>query len=148
MSQRPVIAVDFDGTLAEHRYPEIGAEVPGAIEWCKRWQAAGARLILLTMRSEEQAGPDPPGHSVLKAAVDWCSARGLEFWAVNWTRDQASWSKSRKVYAHVYVDDASACAPLIQPEVCDLPVDESCPRPYLDWSAVGPSVMRWIEGRG
>ena len=29
------IAVDFDGTIVEHRYPEIGREIPFAIETLK-----------------------------------------------------------------------------------------------------------------
>lgn len=27
-----IIAVDFDGTIVEHKYPEIGRELPFAIE--------------------------------------------------------------------------------------------------------------------
>ena len=30
-----VIAVDFDGTIVEHRYPEIGSEKPFAIDTLK-----------------------------------------------------------------------------------------------------------------
>ena len=31
-----IIAVDFDGTIVEHRYPAIGNEIPFAIETLKR----------------------------------------------------------------------------------------------------------------
>ena len=34
-----VIAVDFDGTIVEHRYPEIGKEIPFAIATLKKLQA-------------------------------------------------------------------------------------------------------------
>lgn len=30
-----IIAVDFDGTIVEHRYPEIGREIPFAVETLK-----------------------------------------------------------------------------------------------------------------
>ena len=30
-----IIAVDFDGTIVEHKYPEIGKEVPFAIDTLK-----------------------------------------------------------------------------------------------------------------
>ena len=40
------IAVDFDGTIVEHKYPEIGREIPGAIETLKRLAADGDKLIL------------------------------------------------------------------------------------------------------
>ena len=31
-----IIAVDFDGTIVEHRYPSIGKEIPFAIETLKK----------------------------------------------------------------------------------------------------------------
>ena len=31
-----IIAVDFDGTIVEHRYPEIGREIPFAVETLKK----------------------------------------------------------------------------------------------------------------
>ena len=34
-----VIAVDFDGTIVEHRYPRIGREIPFAITTLRRLQA-------------------------------------------------------------------------------------------------------------
>ena len=33
-----VIAVDFDGTIVEHRYPRIGEEIPFAIDTLKLLQ--------------------------------------------------------------------------------------------------------------
>lgn len=138
----PVIAVDFDGTLVIHRYPDIGEEVPDAVYWCKRWVDAGARLILYTIRDGFH----------LEAAVEWCQDRGIELWGENENPDQASWSQSRKVYAHVYVDDAAACAPLISPPAPSewpmppKPGDWTIePRPHLDWSKVGPAVLDFID---
>ena len=34
-----IIAVDFDGTIVEHKYPEIGKEIPFAIATLKQLQA-------------------------------------------------------------------------------------------------------------
>ncbi len=48
------IAVDFDGTIVDHQFPEIGKAVPGAFDWLKRFKEAGATLILWTMRSDGQ----------------------------------------------------------------------------------------------
>ena len=33
-----IIAVDFDGTIVEHRYPRIGEEIPFAVETLKLLQ--------------------------------------------------------------------------------------------------------------
>lgn len=124
-----IIGVDFDGTLAKHKYPEIGEEVPLAIEYCKEFQARGAQLILFTMRSEINH---------LKEAVDWCKERGLEFWSINENPHQSDWTKSPKPYCNIYIDDLAINCPL----TC-------CPdeRYYVDWSIVGPQVLRLMEGQ-
>ena len=67
------IAIDFDGTIVEHRYPEIGKEIPFATATLKLLIAEGHKLILWSVREGD----------LLKEAVEWCSARGVEFYAVN-----------------------------------------------------------------
>lgn len=91
------IAVDFDGTIVEHKYPEIGKEKPFAIETLKQLCQEGHRLILWTSREGE----------LLDAAVDFCRERGLEFYAVN-SNDPADAlfrKHTTKVIADVYIDD-------------------------------------------
>ena len=68
-----IIAVDFDGTIVEHRYPRIGEEIPFAVETLKLLQQEKHRLILWSVREGE----------LLEEAVEWCRARGLEFYAAN-----------------------------------------------------------------
>lgn len=128
------ICVDFDGTIVDHQYPDIGQPVPGAFFYLKKYQQIGAKLILLTMRSDErqQAG------NVLQQAVQFCRQNGLEFYAVNNNPDQDSWTTSRKVYGHIYIDDAAACCPLRQNP-------RSGGRPYVDWDIVGPAVLQILE---
>ena len=43
-----IIAVDFDGTIVEHKYPYIGEEKPFAVETLKQMAADGHHLILWT----------------------------------------------------------------------------------------------------
>lgn len=93
------IAVDFDGTIVEHRYPAIGPEIPFAIETLKQLQAERHRLILWTVREGR----------LLDEAVAFCRVRGLEFYAVN--RDypeetpEGNASFSRKLKADLFIDD-------------------------------------------
>ena len=68
-----IIAVDFDGTIVEHKYPQIGREIPFAITTLKKLQAERHLLILWSVREGE----------LLDEAVDFCRKRGLEFYAVN-----------------------------------------------------------------
>ncbi len=57
-----VIAVDFDGTIVEHKYPRIGDEIPFAIDTLKELIKDGHQLILWSVRERE----------LLQEAVDWC----------------------------------------------------------------------------
>ena len=67
------IAVDFDGTIVEHKYPAIGRELPFAIETLKKLRDEHHRLILWTVREGR----------LLDEALAFCRDRGLEFYAVN-----------------------------------------------------------------
>ena len=67
------IAVDFDGTIVTHEYPQIGKEIPFAIQTLKMLQQDGHKLILWSVRKDK----------LLEDAVQWCRERGLEFYAVN-----------------------------------------------------------------
>ena len=94
-----VIAVDFDGTIVEHRYPAIGPELPFAIDTLRQLAAEGHRLILWTVREGQY----------LDEAVEFCRSRGLEFYAVN--RDYPEEVKednshfTRKLKADLWIDD-------------------------------------------
>lgn len=67
------IAIDFDGTIVEHRYPRIGEEIPFATATLKMLMDERHRLILWTVREGK----------LLEEAVEWCRKRGVEFYAVN-----------------------------------------------------------------
>jgi len=92
-----IIAVDFDGTIVEHRFPEIGRERPFAFDTLKALQKKGFRIILWTHRSGD----------LLKEAVDYCRKNGLEFYAVNKNFPEEKWDteESRKISADIYIDD-------------------------------------------
>ena len=94
-----IIAVDFDGTIVEHRYPAIGKERPFATETLKKLVKDGHRLILWTVREGR----------LLDEAVDFCRERGVEFYAVNrdYPEEEKEHNKhySRKLKADVWIDD-------------------------------------------
>jgi hypothetical protein len=93
-----IIAVDFDGTIVEHRYPAIGKEIPFAIDTLKKLQADKHFLILWTVREGK----------LLDEAVEYCRKRGLEFYAINsnFTEEEKSdRCFSRKLKADVFIDD-------------------------------------------
>ncbi len=67
------IAIDFDGTIVEHQYPEIGPEIPFACDTLKMLINDRHKLILWTVREGQ----------LLDDALNWCKERGVEFYAVN-----------------------------------------------------------------
>lgn len=93
------IAVDFDGTIVEHRYPEIGREIPFAIETLKRLQDHHHyKLILWTAREGK----------LLDDAVNYCKERGLVFYAINQdSPDELVREKheARKLKVDMFIDD-------------------------------------------
>lgn len=128
------ICVDFDGTIVDHRYPDIGGPVPGAIEWLKRLQQCGGRLILYTMRADDQ------GRQLLSEAVHYLYNEGVYLYGINRNPDQDSWTSSPKAYGELYIDDAAFGCPLIFPR--------NFARPCVDWKKVGPAVENILLSRG
>lgn len=91
------IAVDFDGTIVEHDYPNIGKERLFAFITLKELQKRGALLILWTFRAGRE----------LQEAVDYCRANGIEFYAVNRNYPEEQWTEEtpRKINVDIYIDD-------------------------------------------
>ncbi len=92
-----IIAVDFDGTIVEHRYPAIGKEKLFAFETLKALQKQGHQLILWTFRSGKE----------LDDAVEFCRKNGVEFYAVNksYPEEEFTSELSRKINADLFIDD-------------------------------------------
>jgi glutamine cyclotransferase/hydroxymethylpyrimidine pyrophosphatase-like HAD family hydrolase len=91
------IAVDFDGTIVENRFPGIGKPKLFAFETLQALQKKGHDLILWTYRSG----------SKLDEAVAFCQEHGIEFYAVNknFPEEKEDERVSRKIAADIYIDD-------------------------------------------
>lgn len=91
------IAVDFDGTIVENRYPQIGEEKMFAIETLKQLQQRGHQIILWTYRTGKE----------LEEAIEFCRQRGLEFYAVNnnYPEEKPEDGLPRKINADLFIDD-------------------------------------------
>lgn len=113
-----IIAVDFDGTCVTWEYPKVGRTLDLAVETLQDL-AKNHKIILLTMRSGLP----------LEDAIDWFRRHDIELWSANCNPQQHKWTSSRKVYAHVYIDDAALGCPLTQSGVVGV-------RPYVNWVEV------------
>lgn len=112
------IAIDFDGTVVEHMYPEVGKDVPGAVEVLKGLSNNGHMLILFTMRDKQH----------LKEAVNWFKERDIPLYGIQENPSQKKWTGSPKAYANIYIDDAALGCPITHSTETD--------RPCVDWKIV------------
>lgn len=93
-----IYAVDFDGTLCENAWPDIGKPKYDVIDSLIRVQRQGDKIILWTCRTGEK----------LEAAVNWCKKIGLSFDAINENVPEiieAFEGDTRKIFANKYIDD-------------------------------------------
>lgn len=131
------ICVDFDGTCVTHEYPFVGKDI-GAAPILKRLADQGHKLILLTMRGDQEVdtsmynkiykGAQVNSVNPLKDAIKWFEKNEIPLYSVNSNPDQTSWTNSQKVFGNLYIDDAALGCPL---------VNQKFPRrPYVDWALV------------
>lgn len=109
---RFTIYLDFDGTVVEHAYPQIGAINPGSIDVIKKLQHSGHEIILNTYRADLNDG-------TLEEAIEFLSSPAynlLPLHAVtelkihppiwNWDEFESS--------GIIYIDDTCQGTPLIR----------------------------------
>jgi len=129
LDRKFLIAIDFDGTLSEHIYPEpgIGKEIflnisdyilkkynciiPNNLEYfnteistieiAKYWKSLGNELILWTCREDKLFNTELS----LTNAIKWCESKGLYFNYINSNHPNAH--NARKILADRYIDDKS-----------------------------------------
>jgi hypothetical protein len=122
-----LIALDFDGTVVTHSYPDVGLDI-GALPVLQFLVNNDHQLLLNTMRSRDH----------LTNAVRWFEDRQIALAGVNVNPWQKTWTESPKVYAQIYIDDAVLGTPLIR-EVkakqfwSDQWQDVVSDRPFVDW---------------
>lgn len=92
------VAVDFDGTIVENQYPQIGRLQSGAKDTLQRLHNDGHKIIIWTCRSGD----------LLVEAVNFLLWHGIPFDQVNDNlreNIEQYGGNSRKVCADIYIDD-------------------------------------------
>ena len=112
-----IIAIDFDGTVVTHEYPNVGRDI-GAVPVLKKLVENGHHLILFTMRSPK---------AYLEDAIKWFYDKQIPLYAINTNPTQLRWTTSSKTLADIYIDDAALGIPLCYPDG---------ERPYVNWIEV------------
>ncbi|MEL6810909.1 MAG: hydrolase [Bacteroidota bacterium] len=117
------IAVDFDGTIVEDNYPNIGKPQLFAFETMKQLQEQGHRLILWTYRHGR----------ALDEAVAFCEENGITFYAINKSFPEEKFDEkySRKVNADLFIDDRNFGGMVSWGEIYQKLLGEKNPQPQL-----------------
>lgn len=112
-----ILAIDFDGTIAIDNYPEIGVAVPYSIDTICKLKSDGHYIIVNTCRCDDR----------LVEAINWMLERGVPFDRVNDNHPEETIkydSNSRKVFAHIYVDDKQVGGLPPWPEIYEYVTEE------------------------
>lgn len=101
-----IVAIDFDGTIVEDHFPEIGNMKPGADEAINSLYNQGYTIIIWTCRT-----------GINKArAVEWLAKKGIKWHYINESCKnnvlKYGGRDTRKVYADLYIDDKGLINPL------------------------------------
>lgn len=121
-----IIAIDFDGTIVEDRYPEIGKLKDGAKGAIHSLKKDGYKLILWTSRTGIH----------LARAVEFLAKEGITFDEINNScKDNVKefGNDTRKIFADVYVDDKCVMMMPFPPwrEIYEM-IHQRCPPTYSD----------------
>lgn len=94
-----IYAIDFDGTIVEDEFPNIGNLIPYSLECCTKLQERGDEVILWTCRTGEQ----------LEMVLNFLKSNGFVPKTVNDDSDKMKElfpvGRPRKIYADIYIDD-------------------------------------------
>ena len=121
--RKAIIALDFDGTVVTHAYPEVGEDI-GAVAVLKELVAQEDKLILWTMRSG----------TLLEDAVAWFKKHDIPLWGINENPSQKEWTESPKLHTDLLIDDSALGCP-----TCFLDGER---RPAADWRRIREMLVR------
>ena len=107
------VYLDFDGTMVEHAYPNLGHPVPYAIQGLKELQLAGHQIILNTYRADisqealEEAQHYLMSKPYLLPIFDHCPQK----------KEPRPWDLELAIArGELYIDDIAASIPLVPNE--------------------------------
>jgi len=96
-----VVAIDFDGTIVEDNYPEIGKLLPQAKESIQEIKELGTTIVIWTCRMDDKA----------EQAKEFLTKNEIPFDYFNENTDERKrfyGNDSRKISADIYIDDRGA----------------------------------------
>lgn len=112
MKRKFTIYLDFDGTVVEHAYPQIGSMNPGSIDVVKKLQNSGHEIILNTYRADLKDGTLEEAITFLESSertqLTFSSITELKIHPPIWNWDAFESS------GIIFIDDTCEGTPLIR----------------------------------
>jgi len=93
-----IIAVDFDGTIVSHAFPDIGEVRPNCKNVLQRIRDAGHKIIIWTCRSNDDWG------DFLTPMKEWLDQNEIPYDAINENLTEEFHPKP-KIYYDLLIDD-------------------------------------------
>ncbi|MDR1436893.1 MAG: HAD family hydrolase [Candidatus Symbiothrix sp.] len=92
-----IVAIDFEGTLHDGKYPVIGNPQPHAIAAMQKISNNGHRIIITTCRPIRMQD----------AMIKWLEENKIPYDTVNdnFPEIKAKFDNPRKIYADIYIDN-------------------------------------------
>ena len=155
MRESVTFNIDFDGTCIKHAFPKIGEDI-GAVPVLKKLVAAGHKLILFTMRSNDiiETEDGIKTNTYLSDAIDWFKQNDIELYGVQKNPTQHMWTSSPKSHAEIMIDDSALGCPL-KYDYIEVPTTTEIERmvfgetkkvvngrPYVDWVKI-EEILVW-----
>lgn len=101
-----IIAVDFDGTIVEHKFPAIGRLMPGAKQVLDKWYKEGHDIIIWTCRNISEPFHPEWTDAPISAVKRFLDDNDIKYTAINSDSPNIGfYLQARKIYADVYIDD-------------------------------------------
>jgi hypothetical protein len=97
-----IIAIDFDGTIVDNIYPEIGKLKPMAKEIINKLYNDGHYIIIWTCRNNSHIEYD-----LLTDMKYFLEENDIKYHKINKNVDHIKSGDTPKIYADIYIDDRS-----------------------------------------
>ena len=100
--KRPIIAIDFDGTIVQHEWPNIGPLRIGAKEVINSLYEQGCEVLIWTCRTTDESSGE---QSSVFAVREFLEMNDIKYSQINMNSNLTPFKPYPKIYADVYIDD-------------------------------------------
>ncbi len=92
-----IVAIDFDGTITDSHFPELGDIRSDASRVIGRLVMAGHTVIIWTCR--------PINNHGIEEMEQWLRKHSVPYHGINENARELKFSTGNKIYADIYIDD-------------------------------------------